>query len=435
MLTEQIQSDSSPSVASYHAARSNRAIPPARSPRTSSSGSGSGLFRVLLTAGCLAFGFLAVGVLSGCGQNDDDLVEPLIPEASLFPEENLPNAEAGPVQDRLARAAGQSEDTDPQAPPREGELRFALRVGERFPLQKTIDQTLIQQSALGPVTGKSRLSMLFAITVEVEEQGRRRLGVQYQRVRYEHDLPGDRIQYDSMNPPADVPDSLQPYHGLAGNSLSFWIGADNRLIELVEFPEFLKRCVRHAPRDRQAALLAQLVATQGDEGFANFVDESIGLLPYNAEASGRETAVKVGQQWQRERRIVRPQPMEIRTTYELTDLTDTLAHISVLGTIEPAATTQLSPIQLASAEHRLSLQSGFQTGSVVIDVTTGLPLSCRIERSMDMLVEMPGQPPFPQHKTILTTIDAFPPESSATPPGPVGPIGPQPLQLRSIPAR
>lgn len=345
--------------------------------------------------------------LTGCGQESVD---------SLFGNAEAPEipVDADADDPFLASAAKAEKVADATQASgvevSEGDLSFSLHVGDRFPLLKTIEQTLVQQSSVGPVTSRSNLTLMFAITVNAEDTGRRRLGVRYQRVKYRQEILGEITEYDSQRPPQHVPDSLQIYHGLAGNSFDFWIGADNRIIEVVEFDEFLKRCVRYAPTHRQQELLTQIVATQEDEGFANFVDESIGLLPYDAQATGRETAVQVGQQWEKTRTIMRPLPMEMRTGYTLNSLTRDRAGIMILGTIEPITASPLGPVQQVAAQQSISLNQGEIIGSCMIDRASGLPLMSRVERRMDMTVEVPGQKPFDQKKTVVTTVESFPTE-------------------------
>lgn len=347
--------------------------------------------------------------LIGCGESSiegmfsDATSAPEIPVAadSDDPFLNGGNGQVGPTADTSVPGATEL---------KEGDLSFSLKVGDRFPLLKTIEQTLVQESSVGPVTSRSNLTLMFAITVDEEDVGRRKLGVRYQRVKYTQEILGEVTEYDSQTNPQSVPDALQVYHGLAGNSFSFWIGADNRIIEVIAFDEFLKRCVRHAPPHRQHDLLTRIVATQEDEGFANFVDESIGLLPYDAQATGRETAVEINQQWEKTRTIMRPLPMEMRTGYTLSSLTRDRAGIMILGTIEPVQASQLGPIQQASVGQSISLRKGEITGSCMIDRASGLPLMSRVQRQMDMTVEVAGQRPFEQKKIIVTTIESFPTE-------------------------
>ena len=349
----------------------------------------------------IAAALIAVAVFqTGCGNSDeslDDFDIPLIPSANLGAEQDA-GSETSVANDSVGEIDGFRPSLE------ESELRFTLTVGDRFPLQKTIEQKLQQQSPAGLVTSKSKLVLMFAITVEEEDEGRRKLSVRYQRIQYSHDLLGETLDYDSLSPPQHVPDSLQMYHGLSQNGFAFWIGADNRIIEVEQFNEFLKRCVRHAPAARQPELLRRIVATQEDEGFANFVDDSIGLLPYNAAASGSATSVRLGQQWERKKNLTRPLPMEIHTTYELTDLSSELAQVGIVGTINPATTS----VTQAQSTQQITLQDGRVLGSCTIDRATGIPLHSRVERQFVMTVEAADQVPYQQFKTIVTSIDAFP---------------------------
>ena len=107
---------------------------------------------------------------------------------------------------------------------------------------------------------------------------------------------------------------------------------------------------------------------------------------------------------------MRPLPMEMRTGYTLSSLTRDRAGIMILGTIEPIKTSQLGPIQQVGAKQSISLKQGEISGSCMIDRASGLPLLSRVTRQMDMTVEVPGQVPFEQQKTIVTTIESFPTE-------------------------
>lgn len=292
-------------------------------------------------------------------------------------------------------------------PVREADLKLNVGVGTRFPLRKTIGQTLLQVSPSGNITSNSRLALTFAITVDKEEEGRRLLDVVYQRVQYAHDIFGDKASYDSANAPEQLPESFLVYRGLVGNGFKFWLGAKNRIVEVEGFDEFLKRTVRFAPVHRQQALLQKIVATQKDEGFSNFVDDSIGLLPYKAGALGKESRVREGDSWTKTRQIMRPLPMTVRTTYKVSELREKDATIEIVGHIFPVTSTTTAPSASVNKE-TITLEQGHSVGSCVIDLKTGLPLRSRVERILDMSVQTPGQAPYKQHKTITTTIEAFP---------------------------
>jgi hypothetical protein len=329
-----------------------------------------------------------VFMLNGCSSDGADID---IPDLSIADDKS-----AKPVKGEFER---------------EADLKLTLGAGARFPLRKTISQRLVQKSPAGDMISSSTLALTFAITVEKEEEGRRLLDVVYQRAKFSnqhsHKLLGENMSYDSAKSGVELPESFQVYRGLVGNGFKFWLGAKNRIVEVVEFDEFLKRTVRFASEERQPILLQHIVATQKDEGFSNFVDDSIGLLPYRVGATGEESRVKVGDTWKRERKIMRPLPMTVYTTYEVTKLREKDATISILGRIYPVTSTETSP-NSSQAKEVITLDMGHAVGSCTIDLETGLPLRSQVDRMLDMTVHVPGHEPYKQKKTVSTTIEAFP---------------------------
>lgn len=295
-------------------------------------------------------------------------------------------------------------------------LELRLKVGDRFPLVKTVEQRLRQQSPGGgpPIVSSSKLVMTLAITVEGIDQGVKTLGVRYQRVRYEHDIAGEKVSYDSALLPKTVPDAAQVYHGLLDNGFSFELGADNRIVQVHDFESFLKRCVRHAPANQQKELLTRLVATQEDEGIANFVDDSVGMLPYNIDDLNAGGDVKVGTSWRKNREIVRPFPMSIDTAYRLANINERYATLELFGKIQPARIQHASnTIQPAGATEKMTLRSGHSFGTCTIDRESGLPIQSQVSRTMNLTLELPTGVKFDQTKDIVTTIRTFPEQGSS----------------------
>lgn len=336
---------------------------------------------------------------TGCQQADDD--ELSMPDFSVS-KAPVPEAET------KAEAVSDIEQVGRKEPPREGQLRFTLRPGAKFPLQKTVEQTLVQQLKDGKAISRSRLFTRFAISVDSEEIGKRRLSVRYDRVRYSQDMLGKKLEYDSANPGEQVPPEALLYHGMINNGFSFWLSDDNRVLDVEGMPEFLQRCARFVPDARRQQAMQQALANSEDESFANFVDDSIGLLRFNKDAPGRETLVKEGDEWSRNRKLTNPVPMALDTTYHLVSLTDKMAKIDVLGRIVPMRVASLGPENQRQSESEILLKDGHTAGVCDIDRETGLPIHSRIERNFAMRVRLADKSEFDQHKRVVTTVESFP---------------------------
>lgn len=339
-----------------------------------------------MMARAVGWGWLAVGlVLSGCGGG-----------------ESSQPAEADAATAAVRVESGEPAEVTPasvESAPADGELGLRLRVGDRFPLLKTVTQVLTQMTPQGEVRTHSRLEVLLAMQVEeVQPDGRKKLAVRYERVRYAGDAGGRPVEFDSRSP-RPLPPELLPYGGLVGNGFAFRLGPDNRLVELVGFADFLSRCVRDVPAERQQAVLQALAETTGEDAVASFVDASIGLLPSLPE--GRR--LHVGDRWEHRHQLPRPLPVVLHTACTLAELNEQVAEIDIAGTIAAGPTTET-----VADDIRVTIRGGRTQGHCTIDRATGLPLDSHVEHTLDMLVQPAHGEPFPQSKHIVTTIRAFP---------------------------
>ena len=334
-----------------------------------------------------------IGSFSGCGWFGSDEAIPLeedLPELSLSDpspiELNSPDNEA-------------SEDATHEHQP-------SLNVGDRFPLVKTVIQTLSQPTPQGVQTSQTNLEMQLTITVEEIQDDRKRLSVWYQRVRYSQNISGKRIEFDSESPQNPVPLEARAYQGLVKNGFSFWTDANNHVFELSHFDDFLKQCLANIPPTERHKTFEKLMGNSGEGGMATFIDENIGLLPYRLGSHGENSIVKAGDSWKRDRRLTFPFPMHLSNKCTLKSLTDLEAQIDIVGDITPVRS--MPPQASKNAPVSLQVRGGHTFGSCTIDRRTGLPLRSRVERHIDMIVQVSDGESFQQQKKIVTTIKSLP---------------------------
>lgn len=362
----------------------------------------------------LVTGQLVTGLLAGCDRGEGPGgAEPELP-VWLTQE---PASDSG--------SPSQSEQQLEQI--EKARLGLNLNAGDRFPLRKVVEQELTQTSANGESqVSRSRLEVMFAITVADRKEDRTQLQVRYDRVQYSHDVAGERIEYDStrhagfdgagfrgpdvgVDAPRgemsdEIPIAVRAYHHMVNDGFSFWLGADNQIEEVEGFTEFVQRCLSDVPEDRRREVLLGIEAGTGETGVANFVDNSIGLLPYG-------TGPAPGDSWERPQRIGRPVPMHISNVYTLKELDDNFAVIDIRGKIAPTASLDKSTRTSRGVE--ITVNGGETIGSCTIFRETGLPRESRVDRTVDMTLTVIGGHTFQQRKQVTTTIEAFPAESSS----------------------
>lgn len=286
-------------------------------------------------------------------------------------------------------------------------LELKLDVGARFPLMKTVETRLTQNDKSGISVNTSRVEMMLSLVVdEVRPDGSKVLTARYHRVQYDQDVAGKRVSYSSERSTEPVPTEALLYSGLANNGFSFRLGPNNKIVELMGFNDFLHRCLRNVPPDQAASVQQQLEAIKSQDGIANFIDESIGLLPYSDDPAHPAVAVKVGMNWDLEaRRIDVPIPMVATMKCMLKELNKHSAEITMVGSIK--GPPNLVKMFAADGEVSIFVRGGNCTGSCLVDRATGMPMRSEINRSLDMIVETHDGNKIQQNKSTLSTITSF----------------------------
>jgi hypothetical protein len=377
----------------------------------------NGIFRPF--SACLTL--LSVFILGGCGNSESSETAASSSDAELLEELLGPSVDpADELQQRPVGAANLTSDdaastriaavsrTTGDGPsrrnsPKGNRLELKLRAGDRFPLIKTIEQKLEQQSEIAPARAMTKLQMTMVISVEDVTETGVLMNVMYRRINYSHDVNGQQVVFDSDRHQGDIPWDAIPYAGMIDNGFSFWLGRDNRIQKLVGYQEFLERCVARVPMERRETLLGEISNRFGDDGVANFVDDSIALLPYDATVdSDSATRVLPGDVWTRERRLMQPVPVHLKSTYRLISMDDERAEIEVSGRIASG------DARASDGAGRLRVTGGQTLGHCTVDCTTGLPIEVDLTRYITMKITTADQQEVTQQKTILTSIRSFP---------------------------
>ncbi len=324
---------------------------------------------------------------------------------------------AGCSQEKTASSQGEIvEEWGTQAPDKnvvrslesanQSQLKLKLKPGDRFPLRKVVEQELNQDSLSGSANRiHTRLELLFAISVVDKADDRTKLQVRYDQVKYSHRIGEELLEFDSTRPAGNLPVSVKAYQAMVGDGFSFWIGKENQIVSVDGFTEFLNRCLQNVPESDRSNVVLGIEAGSGESGIANFIDNSIGLLPYGG-------VHKPGDSWERPSHIGRPVPMHVNTQYTLKQLDPHLATIAIRGQITPSTTMTAQDAQTGV---RVTVRGGETQGSCTIFRETGLPQRSHVEQNIDMTVMMSGALQFNQRKKVTTTIEAFPVGATSAP--------------------
>ena len=290
---------------------------------------------------------------------------------------------------------------------KKGTVEPRLKIANRFPLLKTVEHRLTQTDKEGSHVSSSRAEIMMSLVVEtILPDGRKQIAVRYQRIRYEQDIQGNRIVYSSDQPAEQVPQEALLYSGLVNNGFSFWIGSDNKIIEVWEFNEFLQRCLRNVPAQQQATLRRQLESTKGEGYIASFVDDSIGMIPYDSNLAQPDIALKTGAAWELDPQTCEsPIPMITNTRCILKDLSTDSAEILLTG--RTSGSPNPFTIQTPDGDLKVLVKGGHSSGACRIDRKTGFPKDSRIQRSVELVMELSDGQKIQQIKETFSTLTSI----------------------------
>jgi hypothetical protein len=97
-------------------------------------------------------------------------------------------------------------------------------------------------------------------------------------------------------------------------------------------------------------------------------------------------------------------------------LSERTAEIDLFGAVSPSA-----PIEQPEG-WKVSVLGGRCLGSCTVDRSTGLPTSSRVERYVDLMMELPDGTQLKQRKETFTTIQAFLDQENRLAEGQIRPI-------------
>ena len=320
------------------------------------------------------------------------------------------------------------------------DMRLQVRCGDRFPLIKTVEQHVSQQTGTNTASAVTWLQLSLILTIEDTLDESVVLNVRYSRIQYAHNVDGRRTEYDSATPAGRIPYDAVPFAGLVGNGYAVQIGRDHTVEKLIGHDEFLRRCMAGVSVERRPALINEVAVRFGDEGVAGFVPDTVGLLPFDEDAKP-ELACRVqkGDSWNYSRRLMQPVPVHLNSTCRVVRVTPKSTEIDIAGRVIPGQTYGSDK---SEDNGSVQIMGGTSFGKCIVDRATGLPMDVERQELLNVQVVAPNGTRVFQEKRITTTVRLFPEERGPmvkTPPTgagivPVSTENPDP-HVHTIPAR
>lgn len=275
-----------------------------------------------------------------------------------------------------------------------------LQPGDRFPLRKIVVEELIQPTFSGPTTqiaARHEQDLTISVTDRIGE--RTKLAVAIDRVQFSQRVGEETVTYDSLSPRELVAEEITPFDLFANDGFSFWVDAENRIVAVDSFQEFLAR-------HEQSNLSSEIQTVSFETDMAPQTQQLAAAIWRMTGMQPLPPAVQAGDQWQRSEELRRPVPLVLHNRYTVTSADAKSIVLEIQGEISPSAVPIVTDDE---SEVVVSVTGGQTVGRCTLAVNSGIPEQVQIEHTIDMQVRLAETVSFSQIKKITTTIQMIEP--------------------------
>ena len=263
------------------------------------------------------------------------------------------------------------------------ELRLRLKAGEVYRLKTTVEQRVNQAIGANAQPTEQTFAVGYSMAVEsVDGAGNMKVATKYDTVLFRQKGPGGAVEYDSQNPPKQVPQAARSFAALAGLGFKSTITPTGRVTAVEGLDAMFAEMVRklELPEGPQKAAVQKVLAEQfGEETMKQNLQNVFALYP--------DTPVAVGESWQRRVVVSKGFPVIIDATYTLKGREGGVARVEIKSTLSPNEAA--GPVDLGTGKMSYDLK-GEQSGTAEIDEATGWTRSLTTSQVVSGLLRFQG---------------------------------------------
>ena len=265
------------------------------------------------------------------------------------------------------------------------DLRFRLKEGDTRNVRMITEQTISQEIQGQQIDMEQSFAFVFTFAVlEAGAEDTMWVEFTYNSVRFTQDGPMGMIEYDSEDPPDDIPLPARAFAALVGQSMRLRMTDQGRVKEVSGIDEMIDHMIESMglPAGEMSERMESNLREQfGEEAVKEMTESAMAVYP--------DGPVSVGDSWHRKVVLTKGFPLIVETTYTLTGRRDGIASIEIASELESnseAASIEMGPVSL-TYELR-----GEQSGMLNIDEATGWILKSRIEQQSSGRMHISGGP-------------------------------------------
>jgi hypothetical protein len=269
--------------------------------------------------------------------------------------------------------------------------------GDVHHVSVTLDQTIDQTVREVAQQTKQTVVVTYSLTVEdANETGNATLSIHYDSVILRAPkTPAGPVEYDSANPPGQVPEMASALAALVGQEYSFTLDRTGKVTQVRGAEKLLENVLHHLSIPAGATrIAAEKVLRQqlGEPELKQNLENLFAPLP--------DHPVAIGDSWSHTSQMNLGFPMSVQSTYTLQGREGGVAIIEVTGS---AATLANPAMNLGTMKMNYELK-GEQSGSIRILEESGWTKAGEMSQHLNGSATLRGPNVDPQ--TVPVTIDS-----------------------------
>jgi hypothetical protein len=267
------------------------------------------------------------------------------------------------------------------------DLRLRLKKGDVYRLKLTVEQHVVQTPPAPPSAGHKRtapaapqsieqtLGVGYTMSVEdADAAGVMTVATKYDSVRFRQKGPAGNVEYDSADPPKQLPPSAKAFAALPGLGFKMILAPEGEVKSVEGIDEMLAEMLRRldvADASARAATQKVLAEQFGEAAMKQNMQNLFALYP--PKPAG------VGETWARKVVVSKGFPVVIDATYALKARQGGVAEVALDAKLSP--NSDAAPVELGTGKMTYEL-SGEQRGSAKVVEATGWTQSLTTEQTL-----------------------------------------------------
>jgi hypothetical protein len=209
-----------------------------------------------------------------------------------------------------------------------------------------------------------------------------KVATKYDSILFRQKGPSGAIEYDSTNPPKNVPQPARPFAALLGLGFRMTLTPAGKVTAVEGLEEMFAEMVRRLelPEGPAKAAVQKVLAEQfGGEAMKQNLQNLFALYP--------EGPVAAGESWQRRVVVSKGFPIVIDGSYTLRERAGGVARIDIKAQVSP--NDAAGPVDLGTGKMSYDLR-GEQRGTAQVDEATGWTRWLTTEQELAGMIRFQG---------------------------------------------